>query len=576
MSGRTRQNRRKPPKHYPKPAAESAQTALTEDPGKSPTPPKGQARFRWAWILFLVLATSVPYLVNWYSTPAGCQYTWIQPPYPEDSFAYMAWSQQAAHGNLLFHVKFTAIPHSAFLFNPFFLVCGWISSLLDCNIAVVHWAAKAAGVVFFFLAFFKYTDYLALNRFQSILASILVGVSSGFGGLLALVGLGEPMQKIHLVPADVWVVDANTYWSLLWNPLFPYSLTLMLLSIYWLDRGTRNGRMSDLWRSGLSTGVLALVHPYSQPLLFALAVAITWVRRRKESVAYLGRFFLAVVPFALYVVLLAEFDPMVSRHNAQGEMPSPSLVSYALGFGLPLLACLAGIAAAWKLWVRQYWQVLLWFLLCLGFCYLPFWFQRKFIFGAHIPLCILAAISTDALLQKFFDPRHRKRVVIAAAVVLLPVLVSTPVYLLLDARHAVQLNLERSYFISNDLVDGLDYLKRHTRPEDVVFANVASSRLIPAFAGNTVLWGHWAMSVDFEQRKDWFADLFHKNGNWNDEKRRSQFWGNNIRYIFADGAIRKSMYEYPWAWRIILAGADKVFANDSVVIYRRPERPPAP
>ena len=52
----------------------------------------GLCAFRWGWTALMVLATSLPYLVNFASTPAGYRYTWILPPYPEDSLSYMAWS----------------------------------------------------------------------------------------------------------------------------------------------------------------------------------------------------------------------------------------------------------------------------------------------------------------------------------------------------------------------------------------------------------------------------------------------------------------------------------------------------
>src|SRR5882672_71717 len=106
------------------------------------TAPRGQVspdQFRWAWTAFVVAATSAPYLLNALSTPAGHRYTWIVPPYPEDSFAYLAWSRQAAHGSLLFKLKYTALPHAPFLFHPFFLLCGWISALCGCDLGVVHW-----------------------------------------------------------------------------------------------------------------------------------------------------------------------------------------------------------------------------------------------------------------------------------------------------------------------------------------------------------------------------------------------------------------------------------------------------
>src|ERR1039457_297696 len=79
----------------------------------------GIRAFRWGWTAFVVFATSVPYLLNWLHTPTGFHYTWIIPPYPQDSLGYMAWSQQAAHGSLLFKIKYTALPQSAFLFHPF-------------------------------------------------------------------------------------------------------------------------------------------------------------------------------------------------------------------------------------------------------------------------------------------------------------------------------------------------------------------------------------------------------------------------------------------------------------------------
>ena len=191
----------------------------------------------------MLLTTSVPYLIFWFQTPADHRYSWILPPYPEDSFGYMAWSQQAAHGSLLFRMKYTGLPQSSFLFQPFFLICGWISRLFGCDIGIVHWALKAVGVVLFFVAFYKYTDWLEL-RFRSIVASVLVGISSGVGGLFAFFGL---VDRWRIVPADLGMPKMSTYWSLLWNPLFPCSLTLIMLIIYWLDRGTRNARKINFW-----------------------------------------------------------------------------------------------------------------------------------------------------------------------------------------------------------------------------------------------------------------------------------------------------------------------------------------
>jgi hypothetical protein len=519
----------------------------------------------------MVVITSAPYLWNFFSTPAGYHYTWIIPPYSEDSLGYLSWSRQAANGNLLFQMKYTALPHAAFLFHPFFLICGWLTSLFGCDIGIIHWAVKAVGVVFFLVTFFRYADYLGLNGFQSVAASILVGVSSGIGGLLVWIDLADQLQ---MVPADLWAVEVNTFWCLLWNPLFPYALTLILLVIYWSDRGARDGRGRDFWFGGLATGMLALIHPYSVPLLFAFTVIVTLQRKRAAALNYLSRYFFASFPFVLYVVWISEFNPLVSRHSVMGAMHSPPLAVCLMGFGLPLLFFAAGLATERIQLVKRYWPLMLWFLLGLAFAYLPFWFQRKLIFGAHIPLCILAGISFERILIRYSGPaaRIRWQVLATAAVILLPWLVSTPIYLLASQNQEVKKNPEGAYFVSDEIMQGLMFLKNQNRPDEIVFATLPISRLIPAFSGNTVLLGHWAMSVDLQERLQWFTNLFNEHSNRDDPRRGGEFWGTGIRYIFADDEMKRSLEKNPLAWRPILDETDLIFENSSVRIYRRRNR----
>ena len=529
----------------------------------------GLNSFRLVWIIFMVLATTAPYLLNFFSTPAGCHYTWIVPPYPEDSFGYMAWTQQAAQEHFLFQLKFTALPHSAFLFHPFFLIAGWLSRLFASNVGFTLFILKEVGVVLFLLALFKYTDYLGLNRFQSIVATILVGVSSGVGGLLAYFGLADPSTNFS---GDLWLVDMNTFWCLLWNPLFPWSLTLMLLALLWVDCGSRDGRKSDFWLGGTATGILALIHPYSQPLLFIFAVLITVLRRKAFALIFLSRYFLAAIPFVIYVGLMAALHPLVSKHDSTGEMISPSPATYALGFGLPLLFCVAGLAVERKQLMKRHWPVMLWFVLSVALAYFPFWFQRKLIFGAHIPLCILAAISLNLILNRLSNPQTRSQITIVAAIIFLPLLVSTPAYLLASENREVRNNTDGYYYISSDVTDGLHFLKTETRPSDVVFATVETSRLIPGLVGNTVVWGHWAQSVDLAERQNWITNLFNPQADWADTNRAREFWSTNIQYIFADGSFKQSLEQGRRQWQVILNEADAVFTNQSVVIYKHRSR----
>jgi hypothetical protein len=367
--------------------------------------------------------------------------------------------------------------------------------------------------------------------------------------------------------------DANTYWALLWNPLFPFSLTLMVLTIFWCDRGTREGCKKDLWLSGLASGVMALLHPYSQPLLFALVGLMAVVRQRTAAVGYLARFCATALPFCLWMAWISYFVPIVSQHSAAGAMKSRAVGSYLLGFGLPLLLAAAGCALGRTQFFKRYWQLLAWFTLSFLCAYAPVWFQRKFIFGAHVPLGILAGVSVELLLARIPKPEARKWATVAAAVVLVPVLVSTQVFDLITYNKDVKKMLVEAreanpYYLSGDLAEGLRFLREKSNPKSVVLATPGTSTLIPAFSGNTVLWGHWAMSVDMKERQRWFESVCSRRSPWSDEQRCSEFWKAGIEYIFADGPFAASLRASVWPWNLILKDCDKVFENRSVVIFK--------
>ena len=444
----------------------------------------------------------------------------------------------------------------------------------------------------FFVLFYRYNDYLRLTAFQSVAASVLVGISSGLGGPMAMLfGRHEPPN----ISADLWMPEVSTYWSLLWNPLFPWSLALMLLTIYLLDRGTREARARDLWLAGLAAGVSALIHPYSQPLLLVFALLVIVVRQRRRvprvrpslgltwvlpAFGYLLRYLLPLAPFAGYVAAISVLQPVAVQHSAHGSMDSPSPLFYLTGFGLPLLVWAAGLVVDRGRWMKAYWQLVAWFGLSLALAYAPLWFQRKLVFGAQIPLCILAAISFDLLLTKCASAKptqanetwvghpHARLPLAAAVIILVPLLAFTPVYLIAMLNREVRANVDGVYYISRDTDAGLDYLKQHSNPDDVVLATVGTSMMIPAYASNSVVWGHWAMSVDADEREAWSQDLFERPQNWDDPARARDFWGSGVQYIFADGILKDGIENTSYKWRVILKDADEVFRNGKVLIYK--------
>src|SRR5262249_39150933 len=158
---------------------------------------------------------------------------------------------------------------------------------------------KSLGVVIFWLVLFAYFKHLQLGRVESTMASLFIGTSSGLSAVLVALFGRDAVSRWK--PADLWLVDVNTYWSLLWNPLFPWSLTFLLLTIWMLEKATSGQGLRYACLAGATLALLAFLHPYCIPLLGLLAGVLAVVKSRQTAVSVLGWFFLVAGPAILYV-----------------------------------------------------------------------------------------------------------------------------------------------------------------------------------------------------------------------------------------------------------------------------------
>lgn len=521
-------------------------------------------RFRLAWAGFILLLTLLPYAVNACHTPPGQVYTWIIPPYPADAYAYRAWAMQAYNGRWLFSLKFTARPNPAVLFLPFFLAAGKLARLSGADIGLVFLLMKSVGVCVFFAAFYAFLRQWRLSPTQSVAASVFVGVAAGLGGLTPWVFPGG--LPLGWVPVDAWLVDSNTFWSLLWNPLYPYSLALILTAVACADRGARDGDAVAAWFSGLCLGALALLHPYPLAVLYPLLTALCVVRRPKGWRPILARIIGASLPATGYVVAAAILDPSLRAHNTLGTGGAVSMFAYASGFGLLPWLAVAGAAAGGREFLRRHWPLMLWIALSAALCSSPLWFHNKYVFGAHLPLCLLAGAAVDPLLVRFGWRPSRAAAAAALAFAAMPL---TQFVHLREAVAVVTENADGEYRLSAGMKKALEFLREHSRPQDVVFAEPKTSGKVCAFAGNTVFWGHWAQSVDFDARQDWIMGVLSGASPLTPEQRRRRFWdpAAGVDYLFLDGIWRELFKTAPAA--ALLAGAEKIYGSDEVDIYRR-------
>ena len=495
-------------------------TAAIAPAGSNPARGAGRA-FCLLWVALMLLASALPTLLAWREAPPGHEFTWSLPPYPEDSLSYQAWARQAMNGHLLFKLKYTPQPHRPFLFQPFFIAAGLLARATGTTPGFALFLLKCVGVAVFWLVFFRFTTFLRLPRGRTRLAAVLLGLASGLGApcvwLLGPDGAGS---------ADLWLVDLTTCWSLEWNAVFPWSLSLILSVVMLLWGGFRKPAARSGTLAGLLTGLLAFVHPYHVPMLLLFAgVCALLIRRRgwwKVAVPFLA----IAVPLAGLAALPSWRHPLLAQHAATGRMPSPPLLPLLLGLGIPFGLALAGLGANRRR-LRVHAPLAAWIALSLALAYAPFWFQRKLLFGLQVPIAIWAAHGlAEGLRSRTWSA------------LLLVLALCTPPYLLHTQFRTLRASRGDAdpFTVAPDLASALAYLRDQVDPDEIVVASYETSRLIPALAGQTVLWGHWAQSVDLAARREEMTEALRAPRRPHD-RRAAAFWASGARYALTDPTL---------------------------------------
>jgi hypothetical protein len=513
-------------------------------------------RTRLVWLGVLLTTTLAPYLYCWLRA-GNAPFLWILPPYPEDSLAYLAWERQAAGGAWLFSMKYTAIPHAPFLFQPFFLLVGLLSRITGLPLPIVNLLAKAIGTVLFVAVWFRFIRVFRLRQAEATWATAMMVFASGMGGWIALFS-----SNAASVSADLWLVDLNTYWSLLWNPLFPFSMALILEIIAQAEEALRDRPGAHAVRAGLGVAGLALVHPYQVPMLVVYCLA-RWAMGLRRAAWRPAWVFVGVclVPVS-YLIAMNLGAPLLARHAARGQMTTPCLHQILLGLGVPVVLA---IAVFYRRTTRRD-GLALFIALCVLGAYVPCWFQRKMLFCLHPVVCAAAGLALG--MAPVGRSAAARRLGWMAAGVLVALLSVSNLYLVKSQTEAVLAPGPANPFaVDADVWKALEYLRSSTRSSEVVFASPALSALIPAVSGNTVIWGHWAQSVDMEQRVATLRRVFSPGSGLSNAQRADEFWSMGMKYLLVDPSLRQQLLLGDSRW--LIGDLQQVWEKGVIGVYKR-------
>jgi hypothetical protein len=529
---------------------------------------------RREWMAVVVVAVLVTGLLQ---TPYWLGYTWARPGTaftgilmnPEDTQSYFAKMLQGYEGAWLYTIPFTTEDHSPAFVGGFYLLLGHVARGLGLSLDTMWHVARIVADLLLFITTFAFVAMFLGERRVRWTAYLLALFGSGLGWVLFLL---NQTDWLGAFPVDFKMPEAHLFFTALTFPHVAFGVVLIIVSAVAIM-----GMSQSFWWAivaGIVNLALAIAYPFLIYLVLVIGILYFTVlvyRAKRFLWRDAIRFVIAYsipAPLVLYYAATLASNPVYHAWDAQSITLSPPIPHYLVAYGVMLwLALVAHKRSAHSiLWV--------WGIAAALLVYAPLNPQRRFVEGVHVPLAILATagwfdfvLPRLAQTQIFQTIARRPRYSVAGLERLLTAaflagMSLSNVYII--ASVCVTTTIQQPYplFRSRDEIAGVEWLRANTARTDIVLSAYETGNYIAAHAGNRVVIGHWAETVDWE-RKMKEVDRFYSattDDGWRIALLREYriayvFWGKAERDL---GAFDPSRADY----------LQSVFANNTVIIYR--------
>jgi hypothetical protein len=487
--------------------------------------------------------------------------------YADEAATYLAWIRQAREGRFFLSDRFTPEEHPRNYVNVLFSTMGAVAAVTGLSEQTVYSGARVllgAIVLWMLWAVAGVMFERPWERLACYTTLLVAGGWEGAAGFLER-NAGGP----HVSSMSWWTPQISTFFSLMLFPHILASFVCLLAAVLLLARAwsaPEKARQAAVLgvAVGLVSAVLTFFHPTDSVTLLALVwvapLLLALVERRPPWREWRVSAWATAVwlPALLYNVYIFWTNPAMRAWDLQNLMETPSPGKLVLAAGLSgALSALAVVR--FRRLSRAQRIMVAWVVCVIVLVYLPLRFQRRLLGGIQFPLAVLAT-STLAWITARLSPRTAAGngwPVLALTLVLLPLQVATPYYLL-DVEMT---KIRRGKFpgwLPTPTVSALAYLEREAPRDAVVLASYDIGNLIPSRTGLRCFLGHYALTMGAQSKKQDLARFF--GGAEADDPWRTAFlqrWG--ITYLLFTPHERNLGSFDPsaraWLRRVFHAGA---------------------
>ncbi|RMG89606.1 MAG: hypothetical protein D6706_21105 [Chloroflexi bacterium] len=500
------------------------------------------------WSLVALILVTFPYVLAYTTARPGTLFTGTLMN-PEDSHTYFAKMVAGYNGHLLYAIPFTPEPHEPAFLGVFYVWLGLLARLFGVSIDLVWHLARIVADLFLFGVIYRFITYFLTNWQERKLAFLLSLFGGGFGWVLFL--LNQPYWLDHF-PVDFKQPGSHIFFTALTFPHVAFGTACLLLSVMDIHRLQEAVLARRSWwriagQAGLTLLLLGIAYPFLVYLV-AVVVGLYWgyqvwqAKRPLWRVAFIWAIpFLLASPLYLYYAWVLQTNEIFRAWDAQALTPSPPWPHYLVAYA-PFL-----VLAGWHWWKRpsdrtRFVILWCWILAAAILVYAPLNPQRRFVQGVHVPLSIL---TTMAFCHLFLPALARTR--LWQTLLQRPRYTSNGLTGYVATLFLVFMSLSNFYIFASVSVSSVvqqpDLIFRPVAEKEaalwvwenlpetaVILSEYQSGNYIAGRTGRRVVIGHWAETVDFEQRQIETARFF--DANTSDEWRKQLLTRYHVNYLW--------------------------------------------
>ena len=535
-----------------------------------------RAELRWVCLMaaLVMLFTLLPYYFGLFITPEGMKFMgWIHNP--DEHNVYLSWMRQAREGQLFFFDRFTTEPQAARFFNLFFLVLGFASRVTHLPLVVIYHLARLLFGFLLLAAIYALAARFTSNLITRRLAFWLTAFGSGLGWLWWLLNFPGGRRPVDFGPGLV-MPEAITFLSLLLNPLFCFSVWLLITGLLLLLISFQLRSVKWAIWSGVVFLILGNVHSYDMftaygvVLVYLVVLGLTERRFPKAEIGLAALAGLLSLPSVAYQYLVFRTNP-VFQEKALTLTLSPPLLDYFLSFGIPLLLAILGVVAIIRYRRKEQLFPVVWCIISFALVYLPVSFQRKLAEGLQVPICLLAALWVG----DYLGGRLNRRGIAWAGLAAILLAVPSNGFFLAEAHQALITNnaakaqfLMPPFYLYQEQLEGIHWLEEDSHPDQAVLCTPLIGSYIPGLSGNRVYVGHWAETLHYGQKLQIMHQFFRSEtshtGRMAELSRKALIKSEGLDYLFY-GPYEQELGDFRPDQSPLM---ESVFRNRLVTIYR--------